>query len=232
MPAYHSSFNAAEGETLCGCPVLPLKTRVRGPAPCVEPVAGAPEDVVDEALRLFRANVLFRNFELQGGGDKLLVYLTLFIHLVRGGAGGVNHAVGWWQGSSRSREPTIASPRRHVSLPSRLHAVTLLPTHPTRPPPQCLKRAAAKPTKAEGVRDLQTLASSTHVNPGDAGWPLTAVIAAPKNAAEQEAMKGYCRQLRETVVARLCDILYADGAPNKHWLAFSKRKFMGREFSS
>lgn len=38
-------------------------------------------DVVDEALRLFRANMLFRNFELQGGGDRLLVYCTLFAHL-------------------------------------------------------------------------------------------------------------------------------------------------------
>jgi len=41
------------------------------------------DDVVDEAIRLFRANVLFRNFEVQGGGDRILVYLTLFIHQVR-----------------------------------------------------------------------------------------------------------------------------------------------------
>ncbi len=41
------------------------------------------DDIVDEAIRLFRANVLFRNFEVQGGGDRILVYLTLFIHQVR-----------------------------------------------------------------------------------------------------------------------------------------------------
>ena len=41
-------------------------------------------DVVDEALYLFRANVLFRNYEVQGHGDRVLIYLTLLIHQVRG----------------------------------------------------------------------------------------------------------------------------------------------------
>ena len=38
---------------------------------------------MDEALALFRANVLFRNFEVQGHGDRVLIYLTLLIHQVR-----------------------------------------------------------------------------------------------------------------------------------------------------
>ena len=45
--------------------------------------AGDEVDVVDEALALFRANVLFRNFEVHGSADRVLIYLTLFIHLVR-----------------------------------------------------------------------------------------------------------------------------------------------------
>lgn len=36
-------------------------------------------DIVDEAIAFFRANVLFRNFEITGPADKLLVYLTLYI---------------------------------------------------------------------------------------------------------------------------------------------------------
>ena len=189
MPgAYHSSYNAAGSFTeICGLPLLPLKTRIKGPAPCVEPSAGGgggggpsaadgDEDVVDEALRFFRANVMFRNFELQGGGDRLLVYLTLFIHL-------------------------------------------------------CLKRA--KPARAEGTRELQTLASGAHLAPGDAGWPLLQIVPAPKSAEEGEAVRGYLRQLRECVVARLLARIYGeDGALNKHWAAFAKRKgFMGREFA-
>ena len=31
---------------------------------------------MNEAIRLFRANSLFRNFELQGGADRVLMYLT------------------------------------------------------------------------------------------------------------------------------------------------------------
>lgn len=37
------------------------------------------EDVVDQAITLFRANVLFRDFDVRGAGDKLLIYLTLYI---------------------------------------------------------------------------------------------------------------------------------------------------------
>lgn len=36
-------------------------------------------DIISEAILLFRANVLFRNFEIKGGGDRLLIYLILFI---------------------------------------------------------------------------------------------------------------------------------------------------------
>lgn len=35
------------------------------------------EDIIDEVLNYFRANVLFRNFEVKGGADRTLIYLTL-----------------------------------------------------------------------------------------------------------------------------------------------------------
>jgi hypothetical protein len=37
------------------------------------------EDIIDEALNLFRANVLFRNFEIKGPADRVLIYLILYI---------------------------------------------------------------------------------------------------------------------------------------------------------
>lgn len=37
------------------------------------------EDIVDEAISLFRANCLFRNFEIKGNADRVLIYLILFI---------------------------------------------------------------------------------------------------------------------------------------------------------
>ena len=37
------------------------------------------DDIVTEALDLFRANSLFRNFEIKGPADRVLIYLILFI---------------------------------------------------------------------------------------------------------------------------------------------------------
>jgi actin related protein 2/3 complex subunit 3 len=36
------------------------------------------DDVIDETLSFFRANVLFRNFDVRGGADRTLIYLTLY----------------------------------------------------------------------------------------------------------------------------------------------------------
>jgi hypothetical protein len=35
------------------------------------------EDIIDEVLFYFRANVLFRNFEIMGTADRTLIYLTM-----------------------------------------------------------------------------------------------------------------------------------------------------------
>lgn len=71
---YHSSFNDAKVEQICGCPLLPLCTTTKGQASETrEP------DIVDESIHLFKANVLFRAFEVQGSADKLLIYLTMYI---------------------------------------------------------------------------------------------------------------------------------------------------------
>ncbi|KAJ0394278.1 hypothetical protein P43SY_000579 [Pythium insidiosum] len=78
MPAYHSAFNELATQEACGCALLPIKTRSRGPAP---PAPEGQDDVVDEILQLFRANVLFTNFEIKGNADRVLVYGTLFVHL-------------------------------------------------------------------------------------------------------------------------------------------------------
>lgn len=38
------------------------------------------EDIIDETLNYFRANVLFRNFDVRSGTDRTLIYLTLYTH--------------------------------------------------------------------------------------------------------------------------------------------------------
>ncbi|KAI9895036.1 MAG: subunit of the Arp2/3 complex [Vezdaea aestivalis] len=91
MPAYHSVFNEDADVRLIGnVPLLPLRTRTRGPAYVLPPLnAGESEiglspdhesfDPLDEALDLFRANTFFRNFEIKGPADRLLIYGILFV---------------------------------------------------------------------------------------------------------------------------------------------------------
>ncbi|KIY49451.1 actin-related protein ARPC3, partial [Fistulina hepatica ATCC 64428] len=75
--AYHSSFNEASDMRHVGnMAVLPIKTKYRGPAPIADPSVA---DIIDETLDLFRANSLFRNFEIKGPADRTLIVLILFI---------------------------------------------------------------------------------------------------------------------------------------------------------
>jgi actin related protein 2/3 complex subunit 3 len=77
MPAYHSSLNEHPDMAQIGnMAILPIKTRIRGPAPTADP---SQQDIIDETLDLFRANSLFRNFEIKGPADRTLIILILFI---------------------------------------------------------------------------------------------------------------------------------------------------------
>ncbi|ETW84144.1 hypothetical protein HETIRDRAFT_444095 [Heterobasidion irregulare TC 32-1] len=78
MPAYHSALNEEPDVRQVGnVSILPINTRIRGPAPVT--VNSAQGDIIDETLDLFRANSLFRNFEIKGPADRLLIILILFI---------------------------------------------------------------------------------------------------------------------------------------------------------
>jgi len=76
MPPYHSNFNGNEQKIVANMAILPLKTKFKGPAP---QAPADQEDIIDEAINYFKANVLFRNYEVKGASDRVLVYLTLYI---------------------------------------------------------------------------------------------------------------------------------------------------------
>ncbi|GMI51973.1 hypothetical protein ScalyP_jg5269 [Parmales sp. scaly parma] len=82
MPAYHSKNDDSNCATACGMAFMPMKTAVKGPAVPLEQ-SDSP-DIIDEAISTFRANVLFKNFEVKGGADRTLIYLTLYIQLAMG----------------------------------------------------------------------------------------------------------------------------------------------------
>ncbi|CAG9861418.1 unnamed protein product [Phyllotreta striolata] len=75
MPAYHSSIpcSTVVGNTA----ILPLKTRFKGPAPIQ--TNEQEQDIIDEALYYFKANVFFRTYEIKSESDRLLIYITLYI---------------------------------------------------------------------------------------------------------------------------------------------------------
>ncbi|KFH48456.1 Actin-related protein 2/3 complex subunit-like protein [Hapsidospora chrysogenum ATCC 11550] len=91
MPAYNSIFNndPSPPRLIGNFPLLPIRTKTRGPAYALPPVSlpahESPDpddesyDILDEVLALFRANTFFRNFEIQGPADRLLVYGIWFV---------------------------------------------------------------------------------------------------------------------------------------------------------
>ncbi|KAF2666369.1 ARP2/3 complex subunit Arc18 [Microthyrium microscopicum] len=96
MPAYHSVFLDEPNQQLIGnFAILPLRTRTRGPAQQLPALAAGDTDLsidashesydpLDEVLALFRANTFFRNFEIKGPADRVLIYGILFVQEIVG----------------------------------------------------------------------------------------------------------------------------------------------------
>ncbi|KAJ1033203.1 hypothetical protein NDA13_001200 [Ustilago tritici] len=178
MPAYHSSYNEDPDPRVIGnMSILPIRSRTRGPAP--PPIDPSRPDIIEESIDLFRANSLFRNFEIKGPADRLLIYLILFIS-------------------------------------------------------DCLTKIALSKipwTTNEANKQLQTYAVDAFALPGDANFPLNSLYAPPAGRAEADQLRGYLTQLRQETAARLVEKVFADGTPSKWWLAFTKRRFMGKSLT-
>lgn len=56
--------------------LLPLRTQCRGPAPAS---ANLEQDIIDEAIYFFKANIFFRTYEVKSEVDRVLIYVTLYI---------------------------------------------------------------------------------------------------------------------------------------------------------
>ena len=77
LVTYHSTFaKDLSIKTACGVGLCPIKTATQGPAPKMQ---GDGDDIIDEALSFFRAQVFFKSFQPQGPADVTLIYLTVFI---------------------------------------------------------------------------------------------------------------------------------------------------------
>ncbi|EGG14575.1 actin related protein 2/3 complex [Cavenderia fasciculata] len=171
---YHSSFNdeSAGFRTIGNFPILPIKTAHKGPAP--KPQDPNAVDAIDEALDLFKANILFRTFEVQGNGDRVLIYLTLYIT-------------------------------------------------------KCLLKIANL-SKADAEKQLFTMAQEQFSIPGETSFPLGGMITIPAARDAADNIRQALTQLRLETGIRLVQRVYATdpARPNKWWMAFSKRKFLGK----
>merc|ERR1711971_548133 len=77
MPSFHSTLEAS-GKSIGNIAVMPLrqtsKGTARGPAP-----SSSQEDIVDQTISLFKANILFKQFDMETDVDRVLVYVTPYI---------------------------------------------------------------------------------------------------------------------------------------------------------
>lgn len=172
MPAYHSTFDAdnAQSQVIGNLVLLPIHTQFRGPAypPDQE------YDIVEETIDLFRPNSFFRNFEVKGPADRLLIYGILFVS-------------------------------------------------------DCLSKLQRTMSAKEANRALNSLAVDLFALPGDIGFPLNNVYLPPKTKNESELSRAYLQQFRQEVADRLLKRIFSEGdVPSKHWLAFTKRRFMNK----
>lgn len=187
MQAYHSVFLGDQDVQLVGnFPLLPLRTKTRGPAyqlpalpPNTSPLDVDPEsesyDILDESLSLFRANVFFRNFEIQGPADRHLIYCILFLS-------------------------------------------------------SCLTTLKPNQDVKSAEKALINLSLEQFNLPGEPGFPLNQAFEGPKDRPDAEQLRGYLSQVRQELAGRLVQRLYAHNpsAPDKFWMSFAKRKFMGK----
>ncbi|KAL7274118.1 subunit of the Arp2/3 complex [Rhizina undulata] len=188
MPAYHSAFlQDTDARVIGNFALLPLRTGTRGPAytlPNLPPNITSdldidPDseyyDILDETLLVFRANTFFRNFEIKGPADRVLIYGILWIS-------------------------------------------------------DCLGKIKPTMSFRDAEKALQSSALDHFALPGDPAFPLNALYQAPRDRSDAETMRGYISQLRQELVIRLLNRVYADGTgkPSKWWLSFTKRKFMGK----
>ncbi|KAK9456635.1 actin-related protein 2/3 complex subunit 3 [Dipodascopsis uninucleata] len=84
----------------------------------------------------------------------------------------------------------------------------------------------------EAGRILNTLALDHFSIPGDPGFPLNSLYAAPRDRTDGELLRSYLSQFRQELAARLISRVYAEGnTPSKYWLAFTRRRFMNKSLS-
>ncbi|OAX78028.1 hypothetical protein ACJ72_07667 [Emergomyces africanus] len=203
MPAYHSIFlQEADFPTIGNFPLLPLRTRTRGPAytlPALPP--GTAEfnidpdsesyDCLDEIISLYRANTFFRNFEIKGPADRMLIYGILFV-----------------SECLTKVKPGMAA-REAEKAPTTL--IYLLFGS------NCWNHIKFEETNLWNTIKVLINTSLDHFAiPGDASFPLNQAFEPPRDRKDAETLRQYISQVRQELAIRLHSRLYPGGVgPSK-----------------
>ncbi|KAK6464867.1 actin-related protein 2/3 complex subunit 3 [Scheffersomyces coipomensis] len=94
----------------------------------------------------------------------------------------------------------------------------------------CLNKLTKTTNYKEAVRILNNLSLESFSLPGDIGFPLNSLYQGPANKSESDLLRSYLQQFRQELADRLLTRIYKDdeNIPSKHWLAFTKKKFMNK----
>lgn len=204
---------------------------------------------MDEVLGYFKANVLFKHFEVKGCADRVLIYLTLYTT------------------QCLKRLETCATPADGLkALTAMAHESFTLPGARVRGPwgavvdfcqreqSQCRAPSAEWPSRPSVCTGEANFSLGGFFPPpasdaeaGAHGWrrPQSTSVLAPEAAASaspaflppdldclpcSELCRGYLKQAREELGRRLVRLVYDDdGAPSKFWMVFAKRRFMNKQ---
>ena len=74
MPAYHTA-QVQQMESIANLGFLALRGNTKGPSP----KSSDDEDIIDDAIKYFKANVFFKSFVPENDADRLFIYITLWI---------------------------------------------------------------------------------------------------------------------------------------------------------
>lgn len=184
-------------------------------------------DIIDESLQLFRANSLFRNFEIKTPADRALIYLILFI-------GDCLGRIAQGEFCPRRGGGMLAPLARRLTdwLSLATPPSTLAPCRRVNNTHSIARATARSWTHQEALKQLTTHSLSHFSLPGEPGFPLNQVFTppSPPSPVEKDALRSWLVQARQETVARLLErhvYSVADESteggrkPSKWWMAFS-----------
>jgi actin related protein 2/3 complex subunit 3 len=98
----------------------------------------------------------------------------------------------------------------------------------------CIKTIAREkvPDSTAGAKVLHQNAIKKFALPGDINFisGLSHFFEKPSSKSNSDFLKQYLSQVRQELAARLCERIFnEDGTPNKWWMSYSKKNFMGQK---